>query len=405
MNRKAALLLSSIGISNLGDWIYFIPLNFMVYHMTGSAAAVAALYVIRPLAALLTSFWAGSIVDRFSQRNLMIGLDLARASLVLIMLLSPPVPVLYFLVFIICMADAIYDPAASAFMVKLIPQEQRKVFNSYKSLAWSGAFILGPALAGLLYISGLPYLAFTVNAGSFLISALMLLMLPNLLGNTDGKNLSLAVLKEDWQIVLRFMRKAKYVMVIYLLFNGVMVMAAALDSQEAVFSLNVLQLSESTYGLLVSISGAGLLAGSIVNRLAVNRLSASLLIGVGGVMIASGYLIYSVSLSFAGAAAGFFILAFFMAFANTGVWTFYQDHVPVDIMGRVGSALGMVISIVQMAMVTAIGFAGDLLPIRPVIISGAGAMVFLALLLFAAAMKPSAEYKQAMGRLDQEVIK
>ena len=40
------LLLSGVGIANLGAWIYLIALNVLVYHMGGSALAVATLYVL-----------------------------------------------------------------------------------------------------------------------------------------------------------------------------------------------------------------------------------------------------------------------------------------------------------------------------------------------------------------------
>ncbi|MGD7010196.1 MFS transporter [Metabacillus sp. 84] len=398
MNRKAAILLSSTGISNLGDWIYFIPLNLLVYQMTDSAAAVAGLYIIRPLAGMMTSFWAGSLIDRYSQRNLMIGLDFARAILVLLLLTTPSLPVIYALVFVICMADAFYDPAASAYAVKLIPSESRQVFNSYKSLAWSGSFILGPALAGLLFMAGKPELAFAANALSFSLSGLLLFFLPSLemKAHPPGKNFSLAVLASDWRMVMRYMKSARSVMAVYLLYSGLMMMAAALDSQEAVFSQEILGLSESAYGMLVSISGIGLLTGSVINRLAVNRLQPSALIGWGGMLIAGGYFIYSLSSSFLWAAAGFFILAFSMAFANTGIWTFYQNHVPSDIMGRVGSALGLLISLFQIVCVLGIGISGDWFPLRAVIVSGAAAMILLSILLLAAVMKPPSAATKAM---------
>ncbi|KZZ83666.1 MFS transporter [Bacillus sp. SJS] len=407
MKKKAALLLTSTGISNLGDWIYFIPLNMMVYSMTGSAAAVAGLYMIRPLAGIMTSFWAGSLIDRYSQRNLMMGLDLIRAILVLLLLAAPSLPVIYALVFFICMADAFYDPAAAAYTVRLIPSKDRQVFNSYKSLVWSGSFILGPALAGLLFMTGRPEFAFFSNSLSFVLSAILLFRLPDLRTeeHSSEKRISFSVLAEDWRIVMRYMKSESYVMTVYLLFNGLMMMAAALDSQEVVFSREILKLSDSVYGLLVSISGVGLLIGSFINRLAVKKLSPSVLIASGGLMIAVGYLVYSLSSTFIMAAIGFFILAFFMAFANTGIWTFYQDHVPADIMGRVGSALGMVISLIQVIFVSGIGLAGDWFPLRIVIISGAGVMVLLSLLLFTAAMKPFSHMPQLGKQLNKSDVR
>ncbi len=51
------LLLSGVGIANLGAWIYLKALNVLVYNMGGSALAVAILYVIKPVAALFTNAW------------------------------------------------------------------------------------------------------------------------------------------------------------------------------------------------------------------------------------------------------------------------------------------------------------------------------------------------------------
>lgn len=80
--KKPILLLSGIGISYLGNWIYLIALNLSILELTGSAAAVAGLYIIRPIAVLLTNTWAGSVIDRVNKRYLMIAIDLIRGVLV-----------------------------------------------------------------------------------------------------------------------------------------------------------------------------------------------------------------------------------------------------------------------------------------------------------------------------------
>ncbi|MEH7663125.1 MFS transporter, partial [Bacillus velezensis] len=76
----------------------------------------------------------------------------------------------------------------------------------------------------------------------------------------------MAVCKEDWKLVYRFSRTARNVMIIYFLFSLVMtVMPSALDSLEAAFAKEVLQLTDSDYGFVVSVSGAGNIAGARVN--------------------------------------------------------------------------------------------------------------------------------------------
>src|SRR5690554_3706297 len=80
--REPLWLLTGIGIANFGGWVYLIALNLIVLEMTGSPLAVAGLYIVKPIAALLTNFWAGSVIDRVDKRNLMIALDIFRAMLI-----------------------------------------------------------------------------------------------------------------------------------------------------------------------------------------------------------------------------------------------------------------------------------------------------------------------------------
>ena len=54
----------------------------MVLAKTGSPLAVAILYILIPVATLVTDVWAGSLIDRLNKRTLMITLDNIRACLI-----------------------------------------------------------------------------------------------------------------------------------------------------------------------------------------------------------------------------------------------------------------------------------------------------------------------------------
>ena len=273
------LLLSGVGIANLGAWIYLIALNVLVYNMGGSALAVATLYVIKPLATLFTNAWSGSMIDRLNKRKLMIHLDIYRALFIAILPLLPSIWIVYVFVFFISMASAIYEPTAMTYMTKLIPVEQRQRFNSLRSLIGSGASVIGPSIAGALLIASTPEFAIYMNAIAFLLSGVITLLLPNLDkksdSHTSNDTLSLAVLKKDWNIVLNFSKKSLYIVFVYFLFQGVMVLAAANDSLELSFAKEVLLLTDSEYGFLVSIAGAGFILGAITNTILSNSASFS----------------------------------------------------------------------------------------------------------------------------------
>ncbi|MHA4126724.1 MFS transporter [Bacillus cereus] len=387
------LLLSGVGIANLGAWIYLIALNVLVYNMGGSALAVATLYVIKPLATLFTNAWSGSMIDRLNKRKLMIHLDIYRALFIAILPLLPSLWIVYVFVFFISMASAIYEPTAMTYMTKLIPVEQRQRFNSLRTLIGSGASLIGPAVAGGLLIAGTPEFAIYMNAIAFLLSGFITLLLPNLDkkedSDTTSNTLSLTVLKKDWNTVINFSRKHVYVVCVYFLFQSMFVLATATDSLELSFAKEVLLITDSEYGFLVSIAGAGFILGAITNTILSKKLAPSFLIGIGSLFIAIGYLIYAFSNVFLIAAIGFFILSFSMAYANTGFYTFYQNNVPVHIMGRIGSIYGLVIALVTIFITILSGVATQFISIQLVVIVGSLIMLFITIVLCVFTLFPS----------------
>ncbi|MGE7886839.1 MFS transporter [Bacillus cereus] len=387
------LLLSGVGIANLGAWIYLIALNVLVYNMGGSALAVATLYVIKPLAILFTNAWSGSMIDRLNKRKLMVHLDIYRAVFIAILPLLPSLWIVYAFVFFISMANAIYEPTATTYMTKLIPVEQRQRFNSLRSLIGSGASLIGPAIAGLLLIVSTPEVAIYMNAIAFLLSGLITLLLPNLDkkkdSDTTSNTLSLTVLKKDWSTVINFSRKHVYVVCVYFLFQSMFVLATATDSLELSFAKEVLLLTDSEYGFLVSIAGSGYILGAITNTILSKKLTPSFLIGIGSLFIAIGYLIYAFSNVFLIAAIGFFILSFSMAYANTGFYTFYQNNVPVHIMGRIGSIYGLIMALVTIFITILSGVATQFISIQTVVIIGVVVMLFITIVLCVFTLLPS----------------
>ncbi|MCM3164264.1 MFS transporter [Metabacillus litoralis] len=395
--KYPSILLLGIGVSNLGEWIYFISLNLIVLDLTGSPLAVSGLYIIKPMATLFTNFWAGSIIDRLNNRKLMVFLDIFRAVFIALLPFMSSIAQIYLVVFIISMASSMFSPTSMTYITKLLPQEQRKQFNSLHSLVTSGAFLIGPAVAGVLFFIGTPIFAIYTNAIALFISAMITLLMPDIekqtvISSTNNK-LSIEIIKRDWYAVVEFSRGSSYIMMIYFLFSCVMViMASAIDSLEAAFAKEVLFLSDSEYGFLVTIAGAGIVVGALINSLAVKKLRTSFLIGLGSVLVSTGYMIYASSSSFIIAALGFFILAFFIAYANTGFLTFYQNNIPVDVMGRIGSAYSLIQAILIITATSIMGVVAQITSIQAVVFFGASVMLVLSITLCLFSLLPSKKH-------------
>ncbi|WP_430787068.1 MFS transporter [Virgibacillus flavescens] len=401
--KYPSILLTVIGISSIGEWVYFLALNLIVLDMMG-VLAVSGLYILRALATLFTTIWSGSIIDRSNKKHLMVGLAVFQAVFIAILPFLSSIWAIYGIVFIISIASSMADPTTMTYITKLVPQAQRKRFNSLVSLIDSGAFVTGPAIAGIIFMSGTPDFAIYSNAIALFLAALLTLFMPNIEKNdrieTEDEKITVQVLKNDWKLVVDFSRKHVYIMIIYLLFSAMMVLATAVDSLEAAFATEVLSLSEGDYGLLVSIAGAGIVVGALVNILIVKKVATSWLIGLGSLLVSGGYIIYSFSGSFLLAAIGFFILSFSMAFSNTGFYTFYQNNVPVEVMGRVGSVYGFIESFFIILGTTIFGIMAELISIQFVVILGSLIMLAVTILLFIFTTQPSKAAYYAETRTD-----
>ncbi|UJL46109.1 MFS transporter [Virgibacillus sp. NKC19-16] len=382
--KNPLLLLLGIGVSNLGAWVYLIALNLIVLDITGSPLAVSVLYVLIPVATLCTNLWSGSFIDRLNKRNLMTFLDLIRASFIFSLSLMDSLTLIYIMVFIINMASSIFEPTSLVYMTKLIPKGNRQKFNALRNFINSSGFILGPSIAGLLFMIGSPYLAIQLNALALCLSAIIILILPNLELRSERvttEKVSIRMIKNDLGEILRFSKSNVYITLVYVLFSGITVFMTALDSLEAAFATDVLSLSESAYGFLVSIAGIGIITGSLTNALFADRLKLNVLIGFGALFTPVGYLIFAFSHQFIWASIGFFTLTFALSFANTGFLTFYQNNVPVNIMGRFSSVLGILEALLIIVFTAAVGVFAELLGIRPIYVIGSFSFLILGFII------------------------
>ncbi|VTR61952.1 enterobactin exporter EntS [Actinobacillus pleuropneumoniae] len=391
--KNALLYIVGIGISNLGNWIYLVAINLLVLHMTGSPAAVAGLFIIRPLATLLTNSWAGSIIDRANKRRLMMTTDVIRGALIALIPFMSSVWGIYGIMFLINVAGSFFGPTSMTYVTKLIPADERKRFNAWSSFTTSGAVLLGPAISGLLIAYTDIRVSIVINAVSFLICALVIYFLPDVDGEEAAGSkrevMTMRMLLRDWAAVIDFGKAAKYFMLVYVLFQSATLLGFALDSQEATFIKQVLLLGDEDYGLLVSVAGAGYLAGSMAASLSVKRLSLRMFIGAGMLLSSIGYTIFYAASGLMTAVIGFIVFGFFSSYANAGYTTFFQNQVPVELMGRFTSVTRLLEGMLQILFTLLLGFAADAWSLQAVCLIGAGAAVLSSVLLLAVIYSPS----------------
>lgn len=389
--KNPIILLSSIGISSIGDFIYLVAINIIVYQLTGSATAVAGLWLISPLTNIVTKFWTGSFIDYRSKRKVMIVTYLVRVLFICLIPVAPNMAVIYGILVVLSVAKAFFNPSSMTYVAILIPKEKRKRFNAIRSFTSSGAFIIGPAIGGSLILLTSIETTLWLNAAFFAISAILLFLLPekeNIDKNTIPA-LTIAQVIRDFTVVQKFIMQNQYVSFVYLAFIMIMVFSFAMDVQEVVFTQQVVGLTEFDYSLLISITGVGSVVGAFLLSVFSNKISLRYMITVGLIMMTIGYVIYAFSWSFASIVVGFVILGFFNVFLNAGIMTFYQNNIPIDIMGRVTSIFQLIQSAIQVLFILIIGVIADLVSLRLTIVVLALVMLVSSLIFAVSVLKPN----------------
>lgn len=406
--KGLAVLLTSLGIAGIGDFIYLVVINIIVYQMTGSAAAVAGLWIIGPIVNILTKFWTGSFIDYRSKRNIIITTYLLRAGFIALLPFAPNIVSIYMILILLSIAKSFFGPSSVIYTTMLVPKVKRKRFNSIRSVTSSGAFIIGPAIAGTLILLSSIQVTLWINAVFFVVAAILLMGLPEkeTIDREKIPTMTFKQVQSDFSVVKQFLAENKYIAYIYLSFIGVMIFSFAMDAQEVVFTQRVIGLSEVDYSLLISITGIGSVSGGILLSVFSSKFSLRQMIVIGVLMTAVGYIIYAFSWSFGTITIGFVILGFFNVFLNAGVSTFYQNNIPVELMGRVTSIFQLIQSAVQVVFILAIGILADVISLRITIVALATIMLLSAFVFSYFVLKPrkAGFYREEEEAADNEVL-
>jgi MFS family permease len=173
-NRNFRLLWFAQIVSELGDWFYSVTIFSFLLELTGSAQLVAFAFLMQMLPQTLIAPAAGVINDRISRKKVMIFADLARAAIVLSMLLVRSRGTLW-LLFVLLFCEALcwglFEPGRSAVIPNIVAPEEVPAANALASTTWSINFAIGAAVGGLAMVSLGREAVFVLNSLSFLGSA------------------------------------------------------------------------------------------------------------------------------------------------------------------------------------------------------------------------------------------
>ncbi|TDV52305.1 DHA3 family macrolide efflux protein-like MFS transporter [Actinophytocola oryzae] len=254
-NRAFGALAAARIVSSTGDSLSLVALVLLVAGRAGDALAVALLLLVGDFAPSLLGPLTGAVSDRFDLRRVMVASELVQGLLVLaIAFFLPPLPVLLALVGLRSVAGQVFLPASRSAMPALVSDEDLPSANALLGFG-SGGEVLGPLLAAALVgVIGVPGVLL-VDAGSFALSALLLLLVPRLPAAGSAGLLGSAL---DG---LRFIRSHRVVRAIALGFCAVVACNGVDDVALVFLAHDTFGAGDAAVALLLAAVGIGLLVG------------------------------------------------------------------------------------------------------------------------------------------------
>ena len=348
-------------VSATGDWLGFLAIAALATRISDRPeAAVGLVMSARIVPGFFLGPAAGVFADRFDRKRLMVLCDVGRALVLASLPFVDTVLGLIVASLVLEVFTLLWAPAKEASVPHLVPTAHLTTANSLSLVAAygtipiaAGAFSLLAKLSGaigdfelLRVFRGTPEgLAFYFDAGTFLLSAIMISTLP-LPGRRPKERVSrfagridlgaaLADLKEGWQFVFinPVVRAVNLGLATGLIGGGMLVPLGP------VFVDDVLGAGEAGFGLLIMALGLGVAAGVVLVSVLQRRLPKEWVF-VGAVFLAGGSLGTAASMSSLDTSAPFVAVLGVCAGAVYVLgFTLLHEHVDDALRGRIFSAL------------------------------------------------------------------
>jgi MFS family permease len=290
--RNFALLWLGDLISLTGDWLLIVALPFFIYQHTGSVLATGTMFIVEVLPRLFLGSLVGVFVDRWNRRKTMIVADIARALILLPLLLVQSntwLWVIYLVAFIQAVFSQFFGPAEAALIPLLVDEENLIAANALNSLSEELTRLIGPTLGGFLFAAfGLSSVVY-LDSASYVFSAMMILLIamPHVAESKAGVSHAVATFKNiwrEWLEGLQLMRKDRLIAALFIIVGVAMIGEGTGRTVFVPFFSMVTRGNAFAFGWIITAQGAG----GIIGALLIGRLGKLIqpvrLVALGGVL-------------------------------------------------------------------------------------------------------------------------
>jgi MFS family permease len=282
-------------VSNIGTWMQRIAQDWLVLELSGgSGLAVGITTGLQFLPMLLLSPYGGLIADRFNKQQILkvtqLWLALCAVTLGLLAVTGlATTEYVYAIAFAFGLGTAFDNPARQSFVAEVAGPDHLPNAIGLNSAAFHAARIVGPALAGLVIAavgSGWAILANALSYAAFI--GALLMMDSRLLRTTPPSPRAKRQIRE----ALAYIRSKPNMVLVMCVVFFVGTFGLNFQMMSVLMAQQEFHRNAQAYGILVTLAGAGALAGALIAARRRSAPSARLVVGMaltfGVVEIVSG---------------------------------------------------------------------------------------------------------------------
>ena len=379
--RHLAILWFSQVLSAMGDQLYAIAVLWTAVRVAGGGAGVVA--AAGTVATLLFGMLGGVYADRWNRRTTMATVDLLRAATVAVL------PVLAWrgmlqlwhlaaVAVIVGGLGALFDPALQASLPALVADRQMlQATNGLMDMTRRLARALGPSLAGALVVLLSLTHFFTLDAISFVISALAVLSLGRRFAWQPVRQQGTRGVRGIGREIAGAVRivRGHQPLAWALVSNGFsnIPFSVAFTVGAPLLAARVLREHVGAYGLIVGAYGAGNVVGNLViGSLTIHRRLAMLF--AGRLVLGAGFLLMAMATSLPVAILGSAVAAVGGPMGDIVMLTMIQQDLPANQIGKVYS---LRVTVSSAGMTLGLLLAGPLYTILPIPVTIAACALFI----------------------------
>ncbi|MGW5055633.1 MFS transporter [Actinokineospora sp. NPDC004072] len=268
LGSRFHLLWAAYVISNTGTWIYRLTLPLLVLDLTGSALQTAALYALEYGPFLLLSLPGGVLADRFDRKRLLVVGDLvagafALALAVMVSVGAAHIALIYVVALLLSSVEPIYHPAFQGWLPDVVDRANLDRANALLQSSDNVVSLAGPVIAGGLVAFVGFELAIYIDAASFVVSALIILLIraKSAQAPAAAPVRMVSGIRESLRYIVR---ENPPLLAGSLLFTGTNFAIWLIQANLVYYLTTYLHLSSTVVGVVFAAQGAGALLGSLI---------------------------------------------------------------------------------------------------------------------------------------------